>query len=113
MIRYTAGDILLAELPFTSEASRKIRPVLVMLDTGDEDVTVAPITTSSRTGAEMVLLMEFRAAGLLKPSKVRLHKTTTIHKGRTLAKLGSLSRGDFAKVAQKWRQLFTAWHLEH
>ena len=89
MTKYTAGDVLLAELPFTSGESRKIRPVVVILDTGDEDVTVAPITTSIAAAAESIPLKEYREAGLLKPSAIRLHKIATIHKTRTRARLGS------------------------
>ena len=110
MIRFTAVDILLAELPFTTGVSRKIRPVLVMLDTGDEDVTVAPVTTSTAASLDSVPLQDFRQAGLVKPSAVRLHKVTTIHKQRALTRLGHLSSEDFAQVSRKWQELFVAWH---
>ena len=71
MIRYTVGDILLADLP--------------------EDVTVAPVSTSSAADPHAVRLREFRQAGLLKPSTVRLLKTTAI--------------------SRKWLRLFAAWAL--
>ena len=109
MIRYTAGEILLAELPFTSGTSRKIRPVLVVLDTGDEDVMVAPVTTSPATTPGSVAVSDFREAGLVKPSVVRLHKIATIHKSRTLSRLGQLSPSDFSRAARLWRQVFAAW----
>ncbi len=110
--RYTAGDILLAQLPFTSEASRKIRPVLVMLNTGDDDVTVAPITTSPAAVPEAISLKRYRQAGLVKPSTVRLHKITTIYKERLLARLGRLAPADFDEVARTFSRTFVMWRAD-
>ena len=88
---------------------RKIRPVLVMPDTGDEDVTVAPITTSLTTVPGSVPLKQFREAGLLKPLAVRVQIITTLYKERALTRLGRLSSGDFAQIAAKWQELFARW----
>ncbi len=44
------GDVVLVDFPQTGQAERRRRPALVILDIGDEDVLLAPITTRERTG---------------------------------------------------------------
>jgi mRNA interferase MazF len=40
MINYQPGDLVLVAFPFTGGGS-KVRPALVLLDTGDDDILVA------------------------------------------------------------------------
>jgi len=45
MITHHPGEVILANLPFIDGSGIKRRPLLVLIDTGDSDVIVAPITS--------------------------------------------------------------------
>ena len=70
MKRYTAGQILLMSVPFTSFAEGKRRPVLVVADTGDEDIVVARVTSQSGKSAFDVVVVDWHQAGTF----VSLHR---------------------------------------
>lgn len=44
------GDVVLVDFPQSGSEQPKRRPALVLLDIGDADVLLAPITTRERTG---------------------------------------------------------------
>ena len=44
---YRPGDVVLLVYPFTSGEGAKKRPALVLLDTGDDDVVAARITSQA------------------------------------------------------------------
>ena len=47
MTLYKPGDVVLVEFPFASGVGSKLRPALVILDTGDVDLVVARITSQT------------------------------------------------------------------
>jgi len=105
MKRYTAGQILLMSVPFTSFAEGKRRPVLVVADTGDEDIVVARVTSQSGKSAFDVVVVDWQQAGLLLPSVVRVHNLATLEKGLVERELGALTADDWASIRKKVRQL--------
>ena len=105
MADYTPGDIVLLEFPFSDAVGVKRRPALVLLDTGDEDVLVARVTSHITHTAFDVELMEWEQAGLLLPSTVRLHKLATLEKRLIRRKLGTLTVEDWRRVKVKVREL--------
>jgi len=92
---FDAGDVVLVGFPFSSGSGVKQRPALVVLDSGDEDVLVARITTQSYTTRFDTILADWVSAGLLAPSTVRLHKLATVEKTLIRRKLGTLSLADW------------------
>jgi len=46
MTNYNFGDVVLVAFP--THGTLKKRPALVVLDTGDADIVLAPITTTKR-----------------------------------------------------------------
>ena len=50
---------------------------MVIVDTGDADILVARVTTQSGQSDHDVPIEDWRGAGLLAPSIVRLHKLAT------------------------------------
>jgi mRNA-degrading endonuclease toxin of MazEF toxin-antitoxin module len=42
---FQPGDLVLVAFPFVGSAQSKRRPALVILDTGDDDIVVARVTT--------------------------------------------------------------------
>ena len=45
MQNYQPGEVLLLSFPFVDAAGSKRRPALALVDTGDEDIIVARITS--------------------------------------------------------------------
>src|SRR4051794_16672256 len=98
MTNYQAGDLLLVAFPFTGGGS-KLRPALVVADTGDADLVVARITTQAVSTRCDVELVDWKLDGLLALSFVRLHKLATIEKALVNRALGRLTAGDHQRVA--------------
>jgi mRNA interferase MazF len=109
MTLYKPGDVVLVRFPFTSGAETKLRPALVILDTGDADLLVARITTQSSLTPFDVAVIEWRGAGLLAPSNARLHKLATLEKADIHRTLGHLQTADRQSVAVVLRRMFDQW----
>jgi mRNA interferase MazF len=106
---YQAGDVVLIDFPFTTGSQSKLRPALVLLDAGDPDILIARITTQSDSTPYDVSFTDWRLAGLLAPSTVRLHKLVTAAKIRVNRVLGRLEPADHQKVSAVLQQTFGAW----
>jgi mRNA interferase MazF len=78
----------------------------VILDVGDADMVLAPITTRERTGPGDVKLQEWQEGGLLRESWVRLAKVACLEKRDIARRLGHLVDSDRMRVAQAWGSLF-------
>ena len=109
MILYKPGDVVLVKFPFTSGTGSKLRPALVILDTGDADLVVARITTQSSISPFDVAVMDWRGAGLLAPSIARLHKLATLEKSDIHRTLGSLQATDRQIIAVVLRRALDTW----
>jgi mRNA interferase MazF len=107
-INYQPGDLVLVEFPFTGPGT-KLRPALVVLDSGDADVLLARVTTQPQTTPYDIHLTDWRQAGLLAPSFVRLHKLATLSKARIQRRLGALEAADRGQVSEALKQLTVAW----
>ena len=106
MTSYKWGEILLVNFPQTGTAARKKRPALVILDVGDEDIVLAPITTRKRARADDCTLRDWSAAGLLAQSWVRLAKVACLEKADVIRTLGKLTDYDKTTVANAWQNLY-------
>jgi hypothetical protein len=76
--------------PQSGVAAKKQRPGVIVLDIGDADIVVAPVTSKSR----------------IRPSWLRLGKVATLLKGEVIRALGRLTAPDRQQVAQTWQQLY-------
>jgi mRNA interferase MazF len=90
---------LLLDFPFTDASGLKRRPAIVLLDTGDIDVVVAPVTSRFHGSHYDVAISHWRAANLRLASFVRLHKATTVKKSLVRGKLGTLHQVDRRRTA--------------
>jgi mRNA interferase MazF len=106
MTSYRFGDLLLVEFPQVGSALTKKRPTLVILDIGDDDVVLAPITSQMRTFQGDLFLQDWRLCGLLKESWLRLAKVTSVKKIKISKVLGHLSASDKQKTSTLWRSLY-------
>jgi mRNA interferase MazF len=109
MTNCQAGDLVLVDFPFTASGQSKPRPALVILDTGDADVLLARVTTQAYATAFDVVLHDWRSAGLLAPSTVRLHKLATLAKSRIRRSLGSLTPQDRQQIRAMLPQITATW----
>jgi len=97
------GDVVLCQFPFTSGASSKIRPALVLFDL-EQDAIICRVTGVLRTGPWDVLLKDWQTAGLLKPSVVRLDHIVTAEKSIFVRRLGALNAEDQKAIRDRWNQ---------
>ena len=97
------GEVFLCEFPFTSGASTKRRPALVLFDLG-RDAIIARVTSVAGNGPLDVALEDWQAAGLLRPSVVRLDRIVTADTSVLLHRLGALGPRDREVVRTRWNQ---------
>lgn len=97
---YVFADILLVDFPLTDRSASKQRPTLVILDTGDDDVMVAPITSQGTRSNFDVEVDDWEEAGLKIPSFIRIGKLSTVDKVFVRHQLGKLLEQDSLKVRQ-------------
>lgn len=87
------GEVVSVELPFTDMLGRKRRPGVVLA--GDaSDVLLARITTHEPRDSFDVLLVDWTAVGLPRPSTVRLMKLACLDARLIHHTIGALSAGD-------------------
>lgn len=98
---YRLGDIILLNFPYTGFVGAKKRPALVILDAKDGDVLVSRITSKSHHSDYDLTITDWKGAGLISLSYVRLHKLATLENTLIERKLGALSPNDLADLKLK------------
>ncbi|SPE32337.1 hypothetical protein SBA3_1860011 [Candidatus Sulfopaludibacter sp. SbA3] len=88
------GEVVLIRMQFHQAAGAKVRPALVLLDTGDDDFVAAPIRPQARHSDYDLVIKDWRFAGLNVPSYVRVHKRTVLAKVDIASSLAQLSESD-------------------
>ena len=78
----------------------------MLLDTGDNDLIVARITTHLHISKYDVVIHNWDAAGLIGHSIARLHKLATLEKSLVLRNLGHLSDADWDAVRTATNEMF-------
>jgi mRNA interferase MazF len=96
-----AGEIWLANIPFTTGTGRKLRPVLILwMDA--QDAVVAAITSASPRSATDIPLQDWPTEGLRVPSTLRLSRLDSLEQSVFVQALGCLSSADSATVRKVW-----------
>jgi mRNA interferase MazF len=95
--------------PFTDVQQSKIRPGLVLLDSGDADILVARVVTKGPVAAYDVPLADWARSGLRAASTVRLHKLNALGKNLVRQRIGMIQPADRQRVADVLRQMFGNW----
>jgi len=109
------GDVALVRFPFADFATAKKRPALVLARTTRSPrnrlVTVAMITSQVEALKLEgdVLLGNWKAAGLLHPSLLRLAKVATVDQQLIDKTIGRLSARDLEAARAAFRRVFVAW----
>lgn len=95
------GEFWVADIPFTSGANSKKRPILVLWLDGD-DVVAAVVTSAQPRTQTDVLLNDWSIAGLRVPSTVRLSRLDCLEKSLLIAKIGIISESDANQLKTIW-----------
>jgi mRNA interferase MazF len=88
------GEVVLIRIDFHSGAGGKLRPAVVLLDSGDDDFVGAPVTSRLRVSDFDVPIQQWREAGLNTASTIRVHKLTVLAKDEIVRRLGELAAAD-------------------
>ena len=107
MKSYRPGEVVLLSFPFADATGAKRRPALVLLDTGDEDIVVARVTSQVAQTVFDIELVGWQQAGLLLPCVGRVHKLATLEKRLVERRLGSFTSSVWEQVRARKLQLWT------
>jgi mRNA interferase MazF len=99
------GETWACRFPFTSGRRAKARPVLVIRDL-DLDCLVCRITSAPHFGFLDYSPVEWKVAGLDKPSTIRLSRLVTIEKTLLRARIGMLAADDREAARRLWNEKF-------
>ena len=111
MENFKTGEVVLMLFPFSGLSGARRRPALVLVDTGDEDIVVARITSQTARDTFDIELLEWREAGLLLSSVARLHKLAALKKSLVERRLGSVMTGDWAKISESLGRMWSELQL--
>jgi mRNA interferase MazF len=105
MTKYKFGDVVLVVF-IQADGNRKQRPALVVLDTGDDDIILAPITTTERKSKGDYKIKNWQQSGLLLDSWARLAKITCLSKSDIHKQLGAFVADDKKQIVSIWNKLY-------
>ena len=105
MKSFELGEVVLLPFLYSDLKSSKRRPAVVLLDSGDDDVLVAKITTQEYRSPYDLPLMAWSVAGLRSPSFVRLHKLFAAEKDHVIERIGSVHPTDLVRVQRIFRSM--------
>jgi mRNA interferase MazF len=100
------GEVVLIRIGFHQTAGGKVRPAVVLLDSGDDDFVAAPVTSQSRSSLFDVALACWRDAGLNVASTIRVHKLTVLAKADIARRIGDLGHDDHDALRTVLRRAF-------
>jgi mRNA interferase MazF len=101
------GEVVLIRIDFHQTPGGKLRPAVVLLDSGDEDFVAAPVTSHTRVSAYDLPIQQWREAGLNTPSTMRVHKLTVLAKSEIVRRLGDLAGADRDALNEILRRAFS------
>lgn len=100
------GELILVYIDFHQTVGGKIRPAVVLVDTGDDDVVAAPVTSHPPRVAYDLAIRDWQQAGLNVPSYIRIHKLTVLPKTAIARRIGRLAETDQRSLSDLLYQVF-------
>jgi mRNA interferase MazF len=110
-MRYSFGDIVLVPFPFTDQSASKKRPAVVVSSSAYHharpDLVIMAVTSQLRPTASFgeVMVQDWQAAGLLKPSAIK-PVITTIEATLVIRAMGKLTQADAAALRRSIASIF-------
>ena len=105
MTKYKFGDVVLVAF-YQTDGNKKQRPALVVLDIGDDDIVLAPITTTERKSKGDYKIKNWQQSGLLLDSWVRLAKIACLSKSDINQRLGTFTVSDKKQIILVWNKVY-------
>lgn len=105
-MNFDFGDVVLVHFPQTGTTARKQRPGIVVLDIGDADVVIIPVTSKERTLPGDIAIQDLASTGLVRSSWMRLAKAATLSKTDVVKKLGRVAVDERKSLAAAWQSLY-------
>ena len=111
MTRFEFGDIILVPFPFTDQSTIKKRPAVVVsskpYNQQRPDLIIMAATSQIRPTSTIgeVIVQDWQAAGLLKPSAIK-PVITTIEKRLVIKSLGRLKEKDQKALQESLKGIF-------
>ncbi len=102
---YLFGEVLIINFPFSDGLRSKRRPVMVIKDTGDNNILIAKITSQAYNTEFDVYINDWQMAGLLSASYVRIHKIQTLYSSLVFGNIGQISHSDLKLVKRTLAKL--------
>ena len=96
-----AGELWLADIPFTDGRASKVRPVLLLWLDGLDTVVAAVTSVAPRTPSD-VLLKDWNGAGLRVASTVRLARLDCLEQSLLFRRLGAITSADAVSLKSTW-----------
>jgi len=100
------GVVILLKIDFHQAEGSKVRPAVVLFDSGDDDFMAAPITSRRREIEYDLESRSWRAAGLNVPSFIRVHKLTVLAKSAVRRNLNRLADSDCQALRRVLARMF-------
>jgi mRNA interferase MazF len=109
---FVAGDVVVANFPFSDLSAIKRRPCLVLATLGGDDVVLCQITSqvASTPYAIPLLDADFIEGGLRHPSLIRPTRLFTASSARIFYHAGRISAAKHAEVLAALIALFQTQH---
>lgn len=101
------GEVIPIRIGFHQASGGKLRPAVVLLDSGDDDFVAAPITSRFRLSKFDLVIQEWNEAGLNTAPTIRVHKLTVLTKNEVMRRLGELTAVDRSRLAGVFRDAFS------
>ena len=102
MTTIQAGDLWVAEIPYTNGVASKKRPILILWIDG-HDVMVAAVTSAQPRTITDVVLVDWQVCSLRVSSTVRLSRLDCLENSLLIGKIGHLSNQDAEKIKEVWK----------
>lgn len=110
IITYEQGSIVLLPFPFSDLEGMKKRPALVLSNADSQEKTgrfiCMMITSAMPVNEYDIVIQNWEAAGLLKPSVAKVNRVFTINQELAIKVLGKLEHSDFYTIFQAFFRLF-------
>ena len=106
MTNFEFGTVVLIRFPQSGTNARKQRPGIVMLDIGDLDLVIAPVTSKARSQPGDISLADLKGSGLIRSPWVRLAKVATLLKPDVVRVLGRVSSQERNELTRSWQTLY-------
>ena len=101
MVTPSAGVIVTVSFPFSDLSSSRLRPAIILADSGHGDWVLCQVTSKSYADANAIQLEEkdFDSGSLHLTSYARPGKIFTAHESLMVTQVGKLKDDSFRKVA--------------